>query len=104
VRAKPMTETLVVWVSDSASAVYCINKGRAKEDRTWEMISEILETCDRKGFQIVGLWVPREHNLIADYLSHLATALDRDSVAGRTSELGREAGGNPEQPLPGRAC
>ena len=91
VRSKEACSTLLIWVSDSGSAVYSINKGRAKETRTFEIISAILSECDVKGFQIVGLWVPREFNLIADHLSHLATCLNRDSVSGRLSELGPEA-------------
>lgn len=101
VRIKSMSETLIVWVSDSASAVYCINKGRGKEAKTHEMVGAVLGECDRKGFQIVGLWVPREQNLIADHLSHLAHNLNRDSVTGRASELGSVPGGDPTAPLPG---
>jgi hypothetical protein len=103
VSAKPMSETLIVWVSDSASAVYSINKGRAKEAKTLEMVGAVLTECDRKGFQVIGLWVPRELNATADFLSHLAHHLDRDCVTGRTSELGRSASEHPTAPLPGAA-
>jgi hypothetical protein len=92
VQEKSASATLVIWVSDSGSAVYSVNKGRAKEPRTLEIVSAILTECDLKGFQIVGLWVPRELNLMADHLSHLATCLNRDSVSGRISELDPEAG------------
>ena len=91
VQAKEASATLLIWVSDSGSAVYSINKGRAREARTFEIVSAILTECDLKGFQVVGLWVPRELNLIADHLSHLATRLNRDSVTGRLSEMDAEA-------------
>ena len=99
IQGKPASETLIVWVSDSASAVYSINKGRAKEARTREMVAQVLEECDRKGFQVVGVWIPRELNTTADFLSHLAHNLDRDSVAGWTSELGRGFTGDSSTPL-----
>jgi hypothetical protein len=92
VREKPACATLVVWVSDSGSAVYSINRGRASEPSTLAMVAAILLECDEKGFQLVGLWVPREANQFADHLLHLATSLHRDSVSGRVSELDKEAG------------
>ena len=91
VRAKPASPTLVIWVSDSGSAVYSVNKGRASEMSTLKIVTEVLMECDVKGFQIVGLWVPRELNVFADHLSHLATCVNRDSVSGRVSEMGPQA-------------
>ena len=101
VKAKPASETLIIWVSDSASAVYSVNKGRAKESRTRELVTQVLEECDRKGFQVVGVWIPRELNTTADFLSHLAHHLDRDSVTGWTSQLGRGTAGDSPASLSG---
>ena len=84
---------LLVWVSDSLSGVWCINKGRAFSVEEMRVVENVLAACDRKRIQIVGLWIPREHNLIADYLSHLATHLDRDTVEGRLSDLQGPVGG-----------
>jgi hypothetical protein len=87
VQAKPTSDTLVVWVSDSASAVFSINKGKADEAVTLAIVTAILEECDRKRFQLVGLWIPRHLNQYADHLSHLAHRLGQDSVTGWTSDL-----------------
>jgi hypothetical protein len=79
---------MLVWVSDSLAGVWCINKGRAHSDgEVRQLVEEILERCDELRIVIVALWVPREENLFADYLSHLATSMDRHSVAGRCSAL-----------------
>jgi 8-oxo-dGTP pyrophosphatase MutT (NUDIX family) len=48
-------------------------------------MEEILELCDVLRVQIVALWVPREENELADYLSHLSFILNRDSVGGVVS-------------------
>ncbi len=79
---------MLVWVSDSLAGVWCINKGRAHSDgEVRQLVEEILERCDELRIVIVALWVPREENLFADYLSHLATSMARHSVAGRGSAL-----------------
>lgn len=78
---------LLVWVSDSLSGVWCINKGRAHTGEERELVEDILEKCDELRIVIVALWVPREENQYADYLSHLATYMNRDAVAGRCSTL-----------------
>jgi hypothetical protein len=83
---------LIVWVSDSLSGVWCINKGRAHQGEERALVEEILERCDELRIVVVGLWVPREENRYADYLSHLATYMNRDSVAGRSSALDGAAG------------
>jgi hypothetical protein len=78
---------LLVWVSDSSSAVWSVNKGRCREDQGLEVLRRILELLDRRRITVVALWVPREENELADHLSHLALILHRDEARGRISEL-----------------
>jgi len=85
---------LVVWISDSLSGVWCINKGRAHSGEEMALVAEILERCDELSIALVALWVPREENQYADYLSHLAALMHRDSMAGRCSDLDRENRGD----------
>ena len=85
-------DKVVVWVTDSLSAAYAINCGRAKSDAELALVDSILTTCDMSAVLVIALWVPREHNQLADYLSHLAAYLDRHSVEGRVSQLEGTAG------------
>ena len=85
-------DKVVVWVTDSLSAAYAINCGRAKSDAELALVDAILTTCDMRAVLVIALWVPREHNQLADYLSHLAAYLDRHSLEGRVSQLEGTAG------------
>jgi len=78
---------LLIWVSDSLSAVWAINKGRSNDNLCLDVIKCILDKCDEKRNQLIALWLPREENEYADYLSHLAALLNRDEVAGRCKDL-----------------
>ena len=80
-------EKFVVWVSDSLAAVWSINKGRSRALISLETVERILGNCDSKGLLLVGLWVPREYNQTADYLSHLAFVLNRSETKGRLTSL-----------------
>ena len=82
-----LTDCLLVWVSDSLSGVQALNAGRAKQARDLEIISGILGGCDEARVAVVGLWVPREENTLADYLSHLAVYLGVGRVDGDISDL-----------------
>jgi hypothetical protein len=77
----------IVWVSDSMSAVWAILKGRCHHPSPLAVLVRILELCDDARLQLLALWVPREQNSLADYLSHLCVLLDRDSVSGGASDL-----------------
>jgi hypothetical protein len=81
---------VLVWVSDSLSAVWSVNKGRCHADVSMETLEEILEACDRRHLQLLAIWVPREHNEMADYLSHLSRDLLRSSVEGSLGEIPRD--------------
>ena len=78
-----ISNCILVWITDSQSAAYSINKGNCVNEMSFLKIKNILEICDLKHITIVAMWVPREHNLLADYLSHLSTYMNRDTVSGR---------------------
>ncbi len=78
-------DAIFVWVTDSESAMWSINKGRCFEPEGLNLVSRILARCDLYHLQIVALWVPRELNDLADYLSHLSFIIDSDQVAGTWS-------------------
>jgi hypothetical protein len=73
---------VLIWVSDSLSAVWSLNKGRCHADISMVTLEDILCECDEKRLQILGIWVPRELNEFADYLSHLSHSMDRSAVSG----------------------
>lgn len=81
------SDCLLIWVSDSSSAVWTVNKGRCREDQGLDVLRQLLDLLDRRRIAVVAIWVPREQNTLADRLSHLARLLDRHEVQGRLSEL-----------------
>ena len=87
VRVTKLSDRVLVWISDCLAAIWSINKGRCHADVSLIVIEEILEKCDDKGLQLLGLWVHREHNELADYLSHLSTLVNRNEVQGRVAGL-----------------
>jgi hypothetical protein len=91
-RARLTEACLLVWVSDSLSAVWSVNKGRCHTPKGLAVLGEILSMCDEYRVQLVPLWVPREENFEADDLSHLSTALNRKEVRG-TRKLSQGATG-----------
>jgi len=101
-------ECLLVWVTDSLSGVWSILKGRSVKETSMETIRAIFELADQKRIQIVPLWVPRDLNVFADYLSHLSSTLNRPEVAGIVGDLqriyqwsGPSPQGQEEHPLEG---
>lgn len=98
-----LQDVLLVWISDSESAVWSINKGRCHDVAAMVVVSNVLCLCDVAHIQIVALWVPREENVVADYLSHFAHISDRDERRGFLRDLGifehsGEEGGRHESP------
>jgi hypothetical protein len=77
---------VLIWVSDSLSAVWSINKGRCYADVSMITLEGILQVCDDRHLQILALWTLRESNELADYLSHLSTHMLRSRIAGVLSE------------------
>lgn len=80
-------DAVLVWISDNEGATWSINKGRTHEPAAHPVLRNILHQCDRYHLQIVALWVPRERNELADYLSHLAYYLNRSEVRGSVADL-----------------
>jgi hypothetical protein len=79
-------DKILVWVSDSLDAVYDVNKGRCGSEQDAETLRAIFYHCDKKRLQLIAIWVPRELNIMADYLSHLSTYINRD-ICGNLSDL-----------------
>jgi ribonuclease HI len=78
-----LDNVVVLWISDSQSAVASINNPRPRVDSTYfPILSTIYHHCDLHKLALLALWVPREQNTYADYLSHLAAMLDREEVHG----------------------
>ena len=76
---------VLIWVSDSLSAVWSVNKGRCHADISMIALEDILEICDERHLQILAVWTPRESNELADYLSHLSHRMFRSNVGGVVS-------------------
>lgn len=84
----PSSTRLVIWITDCLSAAWSVNKGGCSADTSMDLIDAILDRCDDMKISIVAIWIPREENELADYLSHLSHMLFRDHVDGKLSELG----------------
>lgn len=85
-------DAILVWISDNEGATWSVNKGRTREPAAYSVLSNILQLCDHKRLQLIALWVPRERNELADYLSHLAFYLHREQVEGSVADLCAGAG------------
>jgi hypothetical protein len=88
---RQLQDVVLVWVTDSQSAMWSVNKGRCHEARALVVLSNILRMCDDAHVQIIALWVPREQNKLADYLSHFAYMSDSDECSGWLADLGLPA-------------
>ena len=78
---------MLIWVTDSLSGAWSLNKGRCKEEAGLKTLAYILSRADDLKLLLVALWVPRELNQTADYLSHLACYLNRSEVTGNIKDL-----------------
>jgi hypothetical protein len=78
---------ILFWFSDCASAVWSVNKGYCANQESFDILFRVLSACDSLGIWIVAWWIPREWNLLADYLSHLTRLIDRPEFSGSISEL-----------------
>ena len=70
----------VIAVLDSAAAAYNLNSGSCASD-SFSTLHDIFTTCDIMSVHIIALWVPREDNSFADYLTHhcMQTSSEVDS-------------------------
>jgi hypothetical protein len=81
------TDRILVWITDSQSAVYSANKGACRDTNTIQLLSAILAKCDSLHLLLIAIWVPRELNLLPDFLGHFATSLNRVGVSGRVGTI-----------------
>jgi hypothetical protein len=72
--------SIVIWVSDSLSGVYSVLKGRTNSADSLVVLECILDMCDSYKMLLLALWVPREENQLADFLSHLSVLMNRDNI------------------------
>ena len=75
---------VLVWMTDCLSAMWTVNQGRCKEETGLIILEEIFELCDQHRVQLIALWVPREDNMLSDFLSHLSVTLNRSEYEGRS--------------------
>jgi hypothetical protein len=78
---------LYIWLSDAASSVWSINKGYCSSQASFIVLSDIFDSLELLKSFIVGFWIPREENIIADYLSHYAKFCNVDKVEGYLSKI-----------------
>jgi hypothetical protein len=83
-----LSKCIVVWVTDSMSSTWATLKGRCSDLDTLLVLSSILTLCDACGILLLAIWVPRECNELADFLSHLSVIVNRQNIGGSGSELG----------------
>jgi hypothetical protein len=82
-----VSNKILIWVTDSQGAVYSANNGACHSQLSMDLISSILSICDDKHIYLIAIWIPREDNLLPDYLSHLAYYIDSEATDGRVSDL-----------------
>jgi hypothetical protein len=87
IRSTEFTDKVLFWVTDSQSAFYSVNKGTCHEYESRDLLSSILSRCDILHISVLAIWVPRDYNVLPDYLSHLAFNLHRSEQSGRCSSL-----------------
>lgn len=89
--ALPRHGLVLLWLTDSASAAMSVNKGNCANTEGLAELERILAVCDQRGYEILAAWIPREDNVLADYLSHLSALLAMDRVEGEVGVLAAEA-------------
>lgn len=87
----PRHPLVLLWVTDSTSAALSVNKGNCRSLEGYEELEMIFSICDARGYELLAMWVPREDNVLADYLSHLSAVLGRNSTQGQVGALGATA-------------
>ena len=90
-RSRSFSRGVLLWISDSQSAVWSVNKGYCDSDLSFRMLRTILQLCDDLSLVLVAIWTPRAENTLADYLSHLSFLSSRSSVSGSVSEISASA-------------
>jgi len=90
-RSRSFSNGVLLWISDSQSAVWSANKGYCHSTLSFRMLKAILQLCDDLFIVLVAVWTPRDENTLADYLSHLSFLSSRSSVSGSISEIAASA-------------
>jgi len=88
-----ISDCMLVWLNDNEASTHGVSKGNCKDTASRLLLSSILGRCDQLHLQIIAIWVPRESNKFADYLSHLSTYLHRSSVYGTLAAESTATGG-----------
>ncbi len=76
---------LAFVIVDASSAAYALNKGRVGGGSSADMqqvVTDIMDMLAAHCIVLIALWVPREHNAIADSLSHLSASLSLALTSG----------------------
>lgn len=89
----PRHPMVLLWVTDSTSAALSVNKGNCRSLEGYEELEAVFSVCDAYGYELLAMWVPREDNVLADYLSHLSAMLGRSRASGRVGAMEIAAAG-----------
>jgi Reverse transcriptase (RNA-dependent DNA polymerase) len=73
---------VVVTIFDSADAALGINNGTSSSVGVWELIRRIFTLADELHVTFAALWVPRESNTFADFLTHACVMYREDHAEG----------------------
>jgi hypothetical protein len=66
----------LVVKTDSQAAAAVLNKGHSMAPQIHSITLRLFRLCSEQGLHLRGVWVPREENQLADYLSKLHDAAD----------------------------
>jgi hypothetical protein len=72
---------MVSFGVDNAGLALCLNAGRARDAAARGLMRELADLMIKYDFEIVGRWVPRLHNVIADLLSRQISLADARVMA-----------------------
>ena len=71
----------IIFVLDSAVAAFDLNSGTCSSG-SFATLCSILSLCSSSYIHLVALWVPREENTFADYLTHHCVISRKDADEG----------------------
>ena len=63
---------VLLWLCDNAAASMIINGGAARNRQPNEIVIEILTLIQKYRLLVLSIWIPRQWNVQADFLSHAA--------------------------------
>ena len=72
---------IVIIGTDNLGNALGINTGKAGRGRARELLAELYDLADAHGFELLAVWVPREHNVVCDALSKASTLADARRMA-----------------------